>query len=403
MNQEQVEKSKSLLGEDTVNMLSRVHEDALWLLENTGVGCKHPEILQAFEKFEDEGLAIIYENRIYITADLVNHCLKTAPEIADFFVARNTLFVGDTASHVYNDVAGKGGLSPSAGHLIRIAKTVEKSSVAAGMGGGIKLRDEVFQMKLIAEHCNKPLYFKALSDAAYERAKELSEKRKNIMIVSSLTSSLEVNENNSEHFVKIVQAGLPVFVSANALAGISAPYCYSGVLTMTHADALFGICAAQLINPGITCIHAGYPTIADSRIDYNPNYGLISHNLANILMAHLNLMLDIPACQSGGATQEADMTDQALADTRTGLAMCLKYGVHTIRHSLGFLRDFNDFSFAKLEASLRIAEEVTPADAPEVEMPVYDERGMESIKRIGMGTYKDDDLTTVNMGKVFAS
>jgi len=343
VNQEQVEKSKSLLGEDTVEMLSQVHEDALWLLENTGVGCKHPEIIQAFEKFEDEGLAIIYENRIYITTDLVNHCLKTVPGIADFFVARNTLFIGDAAPYIYDDMAGKGGLSPSAGHLIRIAKTVEKSSVVAGMGGGIKLRDEVFQMNLIAEHCSKPLCFEALSDAAYERAKELAEERNNIMIASSLTSSLEVNENNSEHFLKVVQDGLPVFISANALAGVSAPYCYSGVLTMTHADVLFGICAAQLINPGITCIHAGYPAIADSQIDYNPNYGLISHNIANILMAHLNLMLDLPACQSGGATQETDMTDQALADTRTGLALCLKYGIHTIRHSLGFLREFKDF------------------------------------------------------------
>jgi hypothetical protein len=46
----------------------------------------------------------------------------------------------------------------------------------------------------------------------------------------------EVNENFSEHFVKVVSAGSPVFRSAMPMAGISAPYCYNGVLSMTHVE-----------------------------------------------------------------------------------------------------------------------------------------------------------------------
>jgi hypothetical protein len=34
-------------------------------------------------------------------------------------------------------------------------------------------------------------------------------------------------------------------------------------------------------------------------------------------------------------------------------------------------------------------------------MPSYDERGMESIQRYGLGMYKDDPLTTANIDKVF--
>jgi len=69
--------------------------------------------------------------------------------------------------------------------------------------------------------------------------------------------------------------------------------------------------------------------------------------------------------------------------------------------SLAFLRYLIDFSFEKLEKAIQIAEEVTPADAPEVEMPVYDERGMDSIRNIGLGMYMDDPLTTANFGKIF--
>jgi trimethylamine--corrinoid protein Co-methyltransferase len=214
---------------------------------------------------------------------------------------------------------------------------------------------------------------------------------------------LEVNENFSEHFVKVVKAGLPVFISAMPMAGISAPYCYNGVLAMTHAEVLLGICAAQLLNPGVICIHAGYPTIADPRIEYNPNYGLISHNLLNILMAHLNLMLDLPSCQSAGTTHEEHLTDRAYADARMGQALCRKYGFHMMRHPFAFLRYLIDFSFAKMERAIQIAKEVSPKDAPEVEMPAYDERGMESIKRNGLGMYMDDPLTTANLGEVFVT
>jgi trimethylamine--corrinoid protein Co-methyltransferase len=402
MNEEQKSTSISLLGNDTVEMLLQVHQDAIWMLENLGVGCKQPEIQEVFSKFEADGLAVVYEDRVFVTSELVALCLKTVPGLDDFFVPLNSFFIGGTAPYVYDDKNGNGGLTPTPEYVALISQTAEANSVVAGMGRGVKLKDEVQQMNIMAEHCSKPIYFAVTSDAALARAQEIYRERKNIMIVFCLTRPpLEVNENFSEHFVKVVKAGLPVFISAMPMAGISAPYCFNGVLAMTHAEVLFGICAAQLLNPGVTCIHAGYPTIADPRIEYNPNYGLVSHNLLNILMAHLNLILDLPTFQSAGTTHEEHPTERAYADARMGQALCLKYGVHMIRHPFAFLRYLIDFSFKKLEKTIGIAEEVTPEDAPEVEMPVYDERGMESVKRIGLGMYIEDPLTTANFGKIF--
>ncbi len=404
VNLEQIERSKDLLGKQTVNMLLQVHQDALWILENLGVGCKQAEIHEVFQRFEAEGLAVVYEDRAYATSGLVDLCLQSLPCPADFFVPMNSFFIGGTAPYVYDDKARCGGLFPTAEHVVRIARIAEANKVVAGMGRGIKLKDEVEQMNIMAEYCTKPIYFAVTSDAALTRARELHEKRKNVMIVFCLTRPpLEVNENFSEHFVKVVKAGLPVFISAMPMAGISAPFCYNGVLAMTHAEVLFGICAAQLLNPGVTCIHAGFPTIADPRIEYNPNYGLISHNFLNLLMTHLNLMLDLPTFQSAGTTHEEHPTERAYADAKMGQALCLKYGFHMIRHPFAFLRYLVDFSFAKLEKAIQIAEDVTPEDAPEVEMPVYDERGMESIKRNGLRMYMEDPLTTANLGKVFVN
>jgi hypothetical protein len=81
-------------------------------------------------------------------------------------------------------------------------------------------------MNLMDRYCSKPLYFAVTSDASLDRAITLHRKRRNIMIVFCLTRPpLEVNENFSENFVNVVRAGLPVFISAMPMAGISAPYC----------------------------------------------------------------------------------------------------------------------------------------------------------------------------------
>jgi len=402
MNSDQIEQSKRLLGKPTVEMLMQVHQDAIWMLENIGVGCRQSGIQNVFQKFEEKGQAIVYEDRIYLTAELVEDCLSSVPGVTDFFVPRNSFFIGGTAPYVYDDVAGCGGIIPTADHVVSIARIAEENKVVAGMGRGVKLKDEIEQMNIMKENCTKPLYFAVTSDAALARAREIHAERGKIMIVFCLTRPvLEVNDNFSDYFVKVVQAGLPVFISAMPMAGISAPYCYNGILTVTHAEVLFGICASQLLNPGTTAIHAGFPTIADPRFEYNPNYGLKSHYLLNILMAHLNLMLDLPTFQSGATTNEEHPTRRAFDDTRIGQALALKFGFHMIRHPIGFLRHLIDFSFAKLKTAIQIAEEVKPEEAPEIEMPVYDERGMEAIQRVGLGMYMEDSLTTANIGKVF--
>ncbi len=402
MNEKRVAESRSLIGDDAVDMLLRVHEDALWMLENLGVGCREPNMLEAFRKYEEEGLAVIYENRVFVTRDLVNRALETTPGIDDFFVPLNSFLIGGTAPYIYDDAKGVGGIMPTPEHVRTIMQIAEKSPAVGGTGRGVKLKDEVEQMTIMDENCSKPLYFAVTSDRSLEKAQEIYSRRKDIMIVFCLTRPpLEVSENFSEHFVKVVKAGLPVFISAMPMAGISAPYCYSGVLAMTQAEVLFGITAAQLLNPGVTCIHAGFPTIADPRIEYNPNYGLKSHFLVNILMSHLNRMTDLPSRQSIGATHEEHPTEKAFEDAKIARAMCLKYGVHMVTHSFAFLRYLIDFSIAKLEKAVEMAESITGADAPEVEMPKYDERGFESIQRIGLGMYLEDPLTTANIGKVF--
>ena len=72
-----------------------------------------------------------------------------------------------------------------------------------------------------------------------------------------------------------------------------------------------------------------------------------------------------------------------------------------IRHPFAFLQYLIDFSIEKLEKCIEIFENTSAEDAPDLEMPQYDERGMASIMNIGLGMYMDDQLTTINFGNIF--
>lgn len=401
-NSDQVAASTQVLGHATVAMLAQVHQDALWMLENLGIACTHPAMVELFSPLEADGKAIVFDNRIYITEGLVEACLAGVPGIDAFFVPRQSLFIGGRAPFIYDDAAGRGGVPPTLEHVARIAEIAEVSPIAAGMGAGVVLKDEAAQIQTMAARCTKPLLVPQGSPASLQAAKQLQAQGRRLMATFCLTRPpLQVNENAAPLFVEAARCGLPLFLAALPMAGISAPYCASGVLTVAHAEVLFALCTAQLFNPGSVCVHAGFPAIADPLCDYRPNYGLVSHNVLNLLMAHLNMMLDLPTIQSGATTNESDVTPRALADARTGLAIFKRYGFHMLRHAFGFLGGLLDFSIAKLAQVVEIAEAVTADEAPDIAMPVYDERGMASIQRYGLGMYKDDPLTAANIGKVF--
>jgi hypothetical protein len=137
VNNKQIEESNKLLGDQTVEMLLKVHEDALWILENMGVGCKQPDILELFKKYENDGLAVVYDNRIYLMEDLVKELLESVPGIKDFFVPKNSFLVGGTAPYIYDDKTGAGGVMPTPEHVKKIAQIAESTDIIAGMGRGV--------------------------------------------------------------------------------------------------------------------------------------------------------------------------------------------------------------------------------------------------------------------------
>ncbi|MDY6881421.1 MAG: trimethylamine methyltransferase family protein [Desulfatiglans sp.] len=382
--------------------LGRIHKDALRVLEEVGVKCESQEVRRIFE---DTGMAAFDEStgHIHILSPLVDQALHTTPKRDQYWIPENSFGVGGTAPFVYDD--GSGDLvEPTLDHLVRIAQIVNEADVVNFMARGVLIKNqEVKVMDTMIENCHKPIYVAAVTEAGINRAREIHETRGKITVQFSLINSpLNIIESMIDPFLSCVRMGIPIYVSTMPMAGLSGPYSMSGLLTLTHAEGLFGITLAQLVNPGITVVHAGLPSIASIQRNYAVDLGLISHNIANLIQDKINKMLDIPSIQTACTTSQETPNQEAEADGINGFALMKKFGFHQMRHSFGFLNELISFSIAKLERHIELCNETRPDMAPDYNLEPYDTEGFEVIMRNGSkANYMRDDHTLKHTGKAF--
>ncbi|OEU45300.1 MAG: trimethylamine--corrinoid methyltransferase [Desulfobacterales bacterium S7086C20] len=384
------------------DLLEKVHQDALQILEEVGVKCTSPEARQIFE---ETGMAAFDEStgHIHVLSPLVEQALGTAPKRDQYWIPENSFGVGGTAPFVYDDESGEL-VEPTFKHLARIATIVNESDVISFMARGVLIRkQEVKVIDTIIEHCDKPIYVATVTDEGIARAKEVHESRGKITVQFSIINTpLNVIDTMIAPFVSCVKKGIPVYVSTMPMAGLSAPYCMSGLLALTHAEGLFGITLAQLINPGAMVVHAGLPSIANIQKNYTVDLGLVSHNVANLLTEKVNKKLGLPSIQTACTTSQGSPNRRAEEEAIQGYALMKKYGFHQMRHCFGFLKELISFSIAKLERHIVLCDETGPDQAPDYELEPYDPEGLEAIKRNGSkANYMRDDHTLKNTGKAF--
>ena len=383
--------------------LDRIHQDGIRVLEEVGVKCSHPEIREILEA---TGMAAFDDStgHIHILSPLVEQALDSSPGRDDYWVGPNSFGVGGTAPFVYDDTTGDL-IMPTLDHVARIATIVDREEAISFMHRGVLVKGkEVETIEAILENCNKPVYISGLETReGLELAKKVHEQRgKFTLQFAIINSPLNVIPGMVDPFLNAVRAGIPVSLSTMPMAGLSAPYSMSGLLTLTHAEAMFGIVLAQTMNPGITVVHAGLPSIANIQKNYSVDLGLISHNVANLLMSKVCERIDLPSIQSGCTTSEAVPGPKAEQDARNGYALMKKYGFGQMRHAFGFLKELVSFSIDKLQRHAEICAETGTEIAPEIDIDPYDEEGFDAISRNGSTqNYMKDDHTLKNTGKVF--
>ncbi len=382
--------------------LERIHQDALRVLEEVGVKCESKEVRQIFE---DTGMAAFDDStgHIHLLRPLVEQALDTTPKRDQYWIPENSFGVGGTAPFVYDDQSGDL-MEPTFDHLARIASIVNDADVVNFMARGVLIKnEEVKVIDTIIENCDKPVYVAAVTEEGINRVREVHETRGKITVQFSLINSpLNIIESMIDPFLSCVRKGIPIYVSTMPMAGLSGPYSMSGLLTLTHAEGLFGITLAQLVNPEIMVVHAGLPSIANIKKNYAVDLGLVSHNIANLIQEKVNKMLDIPSIQTACTTSQESPNTRAEEEAVNGYALMKKHGFHQMRHAFGFLKELISFSITKLERHIQLCIETSPEQAPSYDIEPYDTEGFEVIMRNGStANYMRDDHTLKNTGKAF--
>ncbi len=384
--------------------LEQIHRDALRVLEEVGVKCESPEIRAIFE---ETGMAAVDDTtgHIHVLEPLVEQALNSAPKRDRFPIPENAFGVGGTAPFVYDDASGDL-VIPTFEHVVRIARIVDQADEVDFMARGVLIKkEEAKVIETLVEHCRKPLYVAALTEAGIDKALEVHQKRGGITVQFSIINSpLTVIESMIPAFLSVVRKGIPLYVSTMPMAGLSGPYSMSSLLTLTHAEGLFGITLAQLVNPGLPVVHAGLPSIANIQKNYAVDLGMVSHNVANLLQEKLNKRLGIPSIQTACTTSEDRPGPRAEQDAVMGFAMMKKYGFHQMRHSFGFLKELISFSIEKLERHIELCRTTGPDQCPEIVLEPYDTEGFDAIRRNGsQPNYMRDGHTLKNVGKAFVN
>ena len=221
---------------------------------------------------------------------------------------------------------------------------------------------------------------------------------------TSLLTSLTPMNNMIAPFLRSARIGNNLLLIDQSIAGISGPGSPESFLTQNHAQVLFMMIIAQTVNPGVSCIHCGIPSVVAS--DGTLSYSSPHQTFINAALARVNTWItNFPSAQTGGSTSLSDVTFQAMLDSDLSRNTLRKYGVHIVRHAMGALGSLNFFSLEKFvadcerERSARIRFDAMPEDIGMI--PMYfppDEQALEGIREITeKGNAKNADHTLKNV------
>ena len=396
-----IKESQALIGEKNVEVLKRLIEDAIDVLEETGFHCPNGRIK---ELLESTGLAAYDETsgQMHILGDLSRQVLKQVPKNESFPLPFGSFGIGGTAPYFL----GEGGSLEDATEerIEQLAKIAEQSEEVSFLGRGVKLdgaNDRAIE--ILSSKCRKPFYCGVDSKKDLDVVERLRSAGSPIYVVwDILQSPLSLSDHMVDMFLETVDRRIPIFLASMPMPAVTAPYSVSGLLIMALAEFIAGLAIVQIRSEGCPVVCSSFPTMTDIKRRYSLDFGHPCHNFVNCFMSHIARLLDIPACQSGCTTNEKDLSPRAIEDAKLGYSIFKKYGAHLIRHAFGFNKDLIAFSFEKFEKAREAFASVDGSEAPELLQIEYDEEAREVIARNGSSAnYMQDEHTVQKTGKGF--
>ncbi len=121
--------------------------------------------------------------------------------------------------------------------------------------------------------------------------------------------------------MRSARSGNNLLLIDQSIAGVSAPGSPESLLTQNHAQVIVMMVVAQTVNPGISCVHCGIPSVTEA--GGNLSYSSPHQTFINAAMARINTWIThFPSAQTGGSTSLSEVTAQALMDSELSRNSC---------------------------------------------------------------------------------
>ena len=384
----------------------RIDENAKRVLSEIGINIIENQSLMDLLMEAD---AVDFDNEtalfIPLKRDYIDHCLEQVPREMPGDPGMNTFGTGATSPFLKR--TGDEELRPANREEYRnIILTVGEQQDIVGIFSLPVACDKsisLFEIAQLMEKSYQGLKMITTSAMSDDEVTFLKDKEHWVDGTSLITSLTPMN-NMVDPFLRSARTGNNLLLIDQSIAGISGPGSPESFLTQNHAQVIFMMVIAQTVNPGISCIHCGIPSVIAA--GGNLSYSSPHQTFINAALARVNTWITgFPSAQTGGSTSLPDVTPQALTDSELSRNALRKYGVHIIRHAMGALGSLNFFSLEKFledcarERRSRIIFESIPKDTGMI--PMYfpgDEQALAGIREIAeKGNPKNADHTLKNV------
>lgn len=314
--------------------LSLVHHTALRVLEKTGIGVRHKEVLQLLE--EHGALVDREQQRAWLPETLIDRVLSTVPSSFTLLgsdAAHDVPLGGNRPCHGRPVVGADAMVKPGGSHhhpttladvedwvrlveqlpYIHLNGSPYPSDVAA------HVRDLVVIEKVL-KLSRKPMLLSHYSAAALRWSLELmnllprredGRAQRRLLLFVSCNSPLVFTRPQLDILLAAGRHQIPVALNTAPLAGATGPYTVAGMAAQMTAELLAGVVIAQLATPGALLIWSPLPLVFDMRTSGAAS-GYAEMGLLLAAFVQLARFYGLPAHSLGL------LTDAVLPDNQAG-------------------------------------------------------------------------------------
>lgn len=393
------------------DMIKKIHDNSLVILEETGVLFENERALALFKKngFKVDG------GRVYFTQEQVENALKGLPDCFEITSSKGNLLIGHESRvtmpsggpvYIIDDGKIRKTTNEDVINIFKICCTSdelqynrleylpdtkgldEKQKIHYHTAMSLKYSTLPPFMLVNTFNLDKDtIYQHTLDDVEIIRRYEgVTDKSKyvNTFCVNSL-SPLCYDHDPIERVFAYAEQNQPLWFSPCAMPAMTAPYSIISTMVMTNAEILAGIVLAQLIQPGLPCVYGNTSTGANLRtllLTFGAPETMLMIYATNAMADYYNI-----PCRTGGGQSDAKEIDyQAGLESMFMIQSTMEAGTDLIFHATGMMGSMNLFSYEKF-----ILDEEAVAFARRMVKGIDDSEEklcMDLIKEVGpRGTY----------------